>query len=51
MVINIGTGIVVYSITSVISKLIFNKATNKEKQKQINNANNELIRILIPIDY
>jgi len=47
-VINIGTGIAVYIVTTIISKIIFNKATNKERQKQVNNANNEIIRILKP---
>ena len=47
-VINIGTGIAVYIITTIISKIIFNKATNKERQKQVNNAKNEIIRILKP---
>ncbi len=47
-IINIGTGIAVYIVTTIISKMIFNKATNKEKQKQINSANNEIIRILKP---
>lgn len=47
-VINIGTGIIVYIFTSIVSKIILNKATNKEKQKQIDNANKTIIRILKP---
>ncbi len=47
-VINIGTGLIVYIVTTIISRIILNKATNKEKQKQIENANNEIIRILKP---
>ena len=47
-VINIGTGLVVYIITNVSSRFIINKATNKEKQRQIENANKEVIRILKP---
>lgn len=47
-VINIGTGLVVYIITTIISRIILNKATNKEKQKQMDNANKEVIRILKP---
>ena len=43
-VINIGTGLLVYIITTIISKIILNKATNKEKQ--VDNANKEIIRIL-----
>ena len=47
-VINIGTGLVVYIVTNIISRIILNKAANKEKQKQIENANKEIIRILKP---
>lgn len=47
-VINIGTGIIVYIFTSIVSKIILNKATNKEKQKQVDNANKTIIRILKP---
>lgn len=47
-VVNIGTGMVVYIITTIISKVILNKATDNEKQKQIQKANNEIIRILKP---
>lgn len=39
---------ILYIVTTIISKIIFNKATNKERQKQVNNANNEIIRILRP---
>lgn len=47
-VINIGTGLIVYIVTTAVSRIILNKATNREKQKQIENANNEVIRILKP---
>ena len=45
-VVNIGTGLAVYIFTTIISKMILTKATNKEKQKKISSANNEVIRIL-----
>lgn len=47
-VMNIGTGLILYIITTIISKIILNKATNKERQRQIDNANKEIIRILKP---
>lgn len=47
-IINIGTGLVVYIVTTIISRVILNKATNNEKQKQIQKANKEIIRILKP---
>jgi len=39
-------GLAVYIFTTIISKMILTKATNKEKQ--ISSANNEVIRILKP---
>lgn len=47
-VINIGTGLIVYIVTTIISRIIINKAANKQKQQQIENANSEIIRILKP---
>lgn len=37
-----------YIITNIVSRIILNKAINKEKQKQIDAANKEAIRILKP---
>ncbi len=47
-VVNIGTGLIVYISTTILSRIFFNKAANKEKQKSIGNANAEVIRILKP---
>ena len=47
-VVNIGTGLIVYIVSAIISKAFFSKAADKERQKRIENANIDVIRILKP---